>query len=50
MAADAVTPADINFMATQGRGLVCVSLSAERLERLDLPQMVPGNNRVQCGQ
>lgn len=43
MAADAVTPDDINFMATQGRGLICVSLSAERLERLELPQMVPEN-------
>ena len=43
MAADAVTPADINFMATEGRGLICVSLSAERLEQLELPQMV-GNN------
>lgn len=48
MAADAVTPADINFMATEGRGLVCVSLSAERLERLDLPQMVPDNTEYLC--
>ncbi len=43
MAADAVTPADINFMATEGRGLVCVSFSAQRLEQLDLPQMVRHN-------
>ena len=43
MAADAVTAADINFMATEGRGLICVSLSAERLQQLDLPQMVPNN-------
>lgn len=43
MAADAVTPAHINFMATEGRGLICVSLSSERLEQLELPQMV-GNN------
>ncbi|MHC0055622.1 3,4-dihydroxy-2-butanone-4-phosphate synthase [Actibacterium sp. D379-3] len=43
MAADAVTPADINFMATEGRGLVCVSFSAKRLEQLDLPQMVRDN-------
>lgn len=48
MAADAVTPADINFMATQGRGLVCVSLPSERLEQLDLPQMVPGNTEYLC--
>ena len=43
MAADAATPAAINFMATEGRGLICVSLSAERLEDLALPQMVPDN-------
>ncbi len=43
MAADAVTPAAINFMATEGRGLVCVSFSAKRLEQLDLPQMVRDN-------
>lgn len=40
MAADAVTPAAINFMAQYGRGLICVPMTAERLERLALPQMV----------
>lgn len=43
MAADAVTPEAINFMATEGRGLICVSVGAERLAELDLPQMVPEN-------
>ena len=40
MAADAVTPAAINFMAQYGRGLICVPMTAERLEQLALPQMV----------
>ncbi len=39
MAADAVTPEDVNFMITQGKGLVCVPLEAEAMERLDLPLM-----------
>lgn len=40
MAADAVTPAAINFMAQHGRGLICVPMTAARLESLNLPQMV----------
>lgn len=43
MAADAVTPAAINFMATLGRGLICVAMTTKRLEDLVLPQMVPEN-------
>lgn len=43
MAADAVTPDAINFMATLGRGLICVAMTAERLKDLALPQMVPEN-------
>ena len=43
MAADAVRPEDINFMATHGRGLICVTLTAERLEALQIPMMVPNN-------
>lgn len=43
MAADAVTPAAINFMATLGRGLICVAMTTNRLEDLALPQMVPEN-------
>ena len=41
MAAELVTPEAINFMATHGRGLVCLSLTEERLEQLRLGMMVP---------
>ena len=41
MAAEAVTPESINFMATYGRGLICLSLEDEQLERLHLGMMVP---------
>jgi 3,4-dihydroxy 2-butanone 4-phosphate synthase/GTP cyclohydrolase II len=43
MAAGKVTPEAINFMATQGRGLICLSLTEERLRQLDLPLMVQDN-------
>ncbi|HOB28214.1 MAG: bifunctional 3,4-dihydroxy-2-butanone-4-phosphate synthase/GTP cyclohydrolase II [Dethiobacteria bacterium] len=43
MAASKVTPEAINFMVRHGRGLVCAPLTAERLEQLDLPQMVSHN-------
>ena len=43
MAADAVTPEAINFMATHGRGLICLSLTAERIRNLQLPMMVANN-------
>jgi 3,4-dihydroxy 2-butanone 4-phosphate synthase/GTP cyclohydrolase II len=41
MAAEMVTPEAINFMVTHGRGLVCLSLTEERLEQLHLALMVP---------
>jgi 3,4-dihydroxy 2-butanone 4-phosphate synthase / GTP cyclohydrolase II len=41
MAAERVTPEAINFMARYGRGLVCLSLTEERLQQLRLPMMVP---------
>ncbi len=41
MAADAVTPEAINFMATHGRGLICLSLEEEQLTKLHLGMMVP---------
>jgi 3,4-dihydroxy 2-butanone 4-phosphate synthase/GTP cyclohydrolase II len=44
MAADCVTPEAINFMATHGRGLICLTLTKARCERLHLPLMVNGNN------
>jgi 3,4-dihydroxy 2-butanone 4-phosphate synthase/GTP cyclohydrolase II len=43
LAADHVTPEAINFMARFGRGLVCLTLSRERTERLQLPPMVARN-------
>jgi len=36
MAASKIKPADVNFMVTEARGLLCVALSAERAESLDL--------------
>jgi len=39
MAADAVTAEDVNFMISQGKGLLCVPLEAETMKRLDLPLM-----------
>ncbi|MGI5863364.1 MAG: 3,4-dihydroxy-2-butanone-4-phosphate synthase [Myxococcales bacterium] len=43
MAAEKVTPEAINFMATHGRGLICLTLTAERARRLELPLMVEHN-------
>lgn len=43
MAAEKVTPEAVNFMATHGRGLVCVPMTAERLDYLRLHAMVPEN-------
>ena len=43
IAAEKVTPEVINFMAKEGRGLICMPMTEERLEELDIPQMVPQN-------
>ena len=43
IAAEKVTPDIINFMAREGRGLICMPMTEERLEELDIPQMVPQN-------
>ncbi len=43
MAAEAVTPEAINFMARYGRGLICLSMTGETADRLDLPMMVENN-------
>jgi len=43
LAADHVTPEAINFMARFGRGLICLTLTRERCERLSLPPMVARN-------
>ena len=40
MAAEKVRPADINYMATHGRGLICLTLTRERCAQLRLPLMV----------
>ena len=41
MAAEKVTPEDINFMAQYARGLICLSLTQSRCKLLKLPLMVP---------
>ena len=43
MAADAVTPEAINFMARFGRGLICLALTQEKCRSLNLPLMVNDN-------
>jgi len=43
MAAQMVTPEAVNFMATHGRGLICITLTPEQIERLNLPMMVQQN-------
>ncbi|KAA3616074.1 MAG: bifunctional 3,4-dihydroxy-2-butanone-4-phosphate synthase/GTP cyclohydrolase II [Calditrichaeota bacterium] len=43
MAAEKVTPAAINFMATHGRGLICTPMTADRLDELNLQSMVSQN-------
>jgi 3,4-dihydroxy 2-butanone 4-phosphate synthase / GTP cyclohydrolase II len=50
VAAEFATPAAINFMAREGRGLICVALTGARLDALDLPLMVPpAHNRSGFG-
>ena len=44
ISAEKVTPESINFMAKYGRGLICVPLKGERLQKLHLPPMVSENN------
>jgi 3,4-dihydroxy 2-butanone 4-phosphate synthase/GTP cyclohydrolase II len=43
MAAEKITPDAINFMAKYGRGLICLSLTSETCDKLDLPLMVKDN-------
>jgi 3,4-dihydroxy 2-butanone 4-phosphate synthase / GTP cyclohydrolase II len=43
IAAEKVTPEAINFMARYGRGLICLSMTPERLDELEIPQMVAQN-------
>jgi len=44
MAADLVTPEAINFMAKHGRGLICMPMTGERLDQLEIPLMVEKNS------
>lgn len=44
IAAEKVSPEAINFMATHGRGLICLTMTKERCQRLGLPLMVRDNN------
>jgi 3,4-dihydroxy 2-butanone 4-phosphate synthase/GTP cyclohydrolase II len=46
MAAELVTPEAINFMATYGRGLICLALTGEKLDELNLPPMVTDNSAL----
>ncbi len=43
MAAENVTPEAINFMAKYGRGLICLAMTPEKCDMLDLPPMVDNN-------
>lgn len=44
IAAEKITPEAINFMARYGRGLICLSMTPERLDELDIPLMVQQNS------
>lgn len=46
IAAEKITPEVINFMAVHGRGLICVALSAEKCDALQLPLMTPRNTSM----
>src|ERR1043165_8554611 len=46
IAAEKVTPDAVNFMATHGRGLVCVPVSNDRAEQLGLQRMVAQNRET----
>ena len=44
MAAELVSAEDINFMATYGKGLICLPLAGEIVDRLEIPEMVQHNS------
>ena len=46
IAAEYITPDKINFMETHARGLICVPITAERCEELELPMMVINNTSI----
>lgn len=47
MAAEKTTPELVNFMATHGRGLICMPLTGERLDELEIPPMTERNTSEQ---
>lgn len=50
MAAQFCTPDDVNFMATHGRGLICITLTEEHITKLNLPMMAsPGRSQPTLG-
>lgn len=46
MAAEMITPAAVNFMAIHGRGLICLAMTDETLDRLELPPMATENSAL----
>ncbi len=46
IAAEKVTPENINFMAKEARGLICIALLPERIEELNLPPMISDNTAL----
>ncbi len=46
IASEAITPQAIAFMMNYARGLICVAMEGERLDKLDIPLMVPRNTEV----
>lgn len=50
MAAEKATPEAINFMAKYGRGLICLSLTEEKVHQLDLPLMVQASTNTSAFQ
>ncbi len=44
IAAEKITPQAINFMAQYGRGLICLAMTPEHLDALEIPLMVPHNS------
>jgi 3,4-dihydroxy 2-butanone 4-phosphate synthase/GTP cyclohydrolase II len=48
MAAEMTTPEAVNFMATHARGLICLAITGEKADELELTPMTP-NNTARCG-
>jgi 3,4-dihydroxy-2-butanone 4-phosphate synthase/GTP cyclohydrolase II len=46
VAAEMITPEAVNFMATHGRGLICLAMTGERLDELNLAQMATDNTAL----